>query len=95
MTTKRASVGASLYRDRIREPIGRTHRADASDPPGTVQPVYRGFRLACLAAQIPALQRAIDEHWSRRYSAEETPAGRVQVLMEERVMWNEPKDWTR
>ena len=61
---------------------------------GLCCPTYRGYRIACVGDEIPALQGAIDDHWNRRYLAAETPAAKVAVLVEERVMRHEPKDWT-
>jgi hypothetical protein len=91
MTKVRASD--TVIYNRRREPTGKTHVSDG-DLRGIITPTYRGWKLACLAGEIEAVKRRIDACWADRYLAADTPAGRVSVLMEERAMRYEPKEWT-
>jgi hypothetical protein len=94
MTTKRASNGTAVYRDRIRPFVGKTHRAECGDPPGIISPVYRGFKIHCIGSEIEAKKRAVDRYWSDRYNLAVSPAEKVQSLMEERAMRDAPLEWT-
>jgi hypothetical protein len=67
MTTRRIGNGAALYRVRVRPPVGRTRTADHDL--GIIAPIYRGWRLACTAAEIERLKRAVDQFWSDQYLA--------------------------
>jgi hypothetical protein len=70
----------------------KTHIADG-DLQGIIAPVYRGFHLHWLGGEIERLKRAVDAHWSERYLAAGSLAEREAVLMAERGMRFEPKDW--
>ena len=89
MTKARHGNTASIYR--IRQPA---HRADTVNPPGLCQPIYRGFRLACIGAEIEAVKRKIDVYWSARYVSANTPADLEALNMEERTTRFEPKELT-
>jgi hypothetical protein len=55
---------------------------------------YRGFVIRCLAAELPAKQRAIDAFWSKAYYEAQTEAGRRAVIEQEKEYRLEPRDWT-
>ena len=82
---------ASIYRPRSSR-IDPGHVAERDR--GFIAPVYRGWKLSCTGAEIERLKREIDDYWITRYQTADTPAARVAVLMEERGMRFEPKDWT-
>jgi hypothetical protein len=61
---------------------------------GEIAPQYRGFQLHCLAAELPAKQRAIDRFWSDAYFKAQTEAGRRAVIAQEREWRDAPREWT-
>lgn len=88
-STRRHAPCASIHK-----PCSIQKHFTDREPPGLLTPVFRGFRLACVAGEIEKLKRDIDDYWAARYLAEGTPAGRVGVLMEERNLRHNPREWT-
>jgi hypothetical protein len=68
------------------------HVAD-SGPAGLISPQYRGFIIRCLAGELPAKQRQINEFWDRQYFSAMTPAGRQAVVDQEREWRDAPREW--
>jgi hypothetical protein len=61
---------------------------------GEISPTYRGFRVTCLAAELPTRQKAIDRFWSDQYFAAQTPAARQAVVEQEKSWRDAPREWT-
>jgi hypothetical protein len=81
---------AKIYR--IRQPVGRVNHTTERDI-RLCSPTYRGWRIVCIGDEIPALQRAIDDYWNKLYAEADGPAAKVAVLMQERALRAEPKEW--
>jgi hypothetical protein len=63
MSLRRHLPDTGIYR-----PRSAPDRTCADDPPDLiVQAIYRGYRLACVAAEIESVKRKIDAGWAERY----------------------------
>jgi hypothetical protein len=92
MTTRRARHGASIYRTRSNVFIGKTHMNER-DITGIIQPVYRGWRIACLAEEFERLKRGIDNYWADAHQAAKTLPELKNVLLAEYSQRLNPVSW--
>jgi hypothetical protein len=85
---------ATIYKTDRKSAAEGAHYADscAADR-GEIYPVYRGFKLSCLSAELPAKQRAIDALWSRACFAAQDRAGREACIRQEREWRDAPREW--
>jgi hypothetical protein len=70
-----------------------SHVADDSHK-GPIAPTYRGFVCRCLAAELPRVQRQINEFWDRAYFQAQTEAQRRAVVDQEWEWRSAPREWT-
>jgi hypothetical protein len=85
---------ATIYKPDRAGPRTDPHHADACPADrDEINPVYRGFKLNCLAAELLAKQRAIDAFWTTLYFETQTQAGREAVIAQEKEWRDAPREW--
>jgi hypothetical protein len=91
---KTRQSAATIYKtERKSAATGAHYAGECAADHGLVSPAYRGFKISCLSAELPAKQRAIDEFWSRAYFAAQTPAARQAVIEQEKQWRDAPREW--